>query len=47
MKNILDTAKSLPAFAACALAAASYPAVPTDKTTPVQQRIAINGPSGE
>ncbi|KAI0181885.1 Metallo-dependent phosphatase [Hypoxylon sp. FL1284] len=33
-----------PALVSCVLAAASYPAIPTDLTTPVQQRIAINGP---
>ncbi|KAF4631720.1 hypothetical protein G7Y89_g6407 [Cudoniella acicularis] len=35
----------LPVLAACVLAGASYPAIPTDLTTPVQQRIAINGPN--
>jgi hypothetical protein len=38
--------KGLPVLAACVLAA-DYPTVPADKTTPVQQRIAINGPNGK
>ena len=32
--------------AACVLASASYPPIPVDKTTPHQQRIAINGANG-
>ncbi|RYC63540.1 hypothetical protein CHU98_g2680 [Xylaria longipes] len=33
------------AMAAGAMAGASYPAIPADKTTPTQQRIAIKGPN--
>ncbi len=39
--------KWLPVLAACVMAKASYPPIPADLTTPVQQRIAINGPGGE
>jgi acid phosphatase type 7 len=39
--------KGLPVLATCVMAAASYPPIPADLTTPVQQRIAINGPNGE
>jgi len=38
--------KALPAVAASVYAAASYPPKPADLTTPVQQRLAIFGPSG-
>jgi hypothetical protein len=38
--------KGLPFLAACVAASASYPPIPADLTTPVQQRIAINGPNG-
>jgi hypothetical protein len=34
---------AVPLFVAYAAAAASYPAKPKDLTTPVQQRIAVNG----
>lgn len=37
---------ALPVFIAGA-AAANYPAVPQDVTTPVQQRLAIVGPNGK
>ncbi|KAK3314857.1 Metallo-dependent phosphatase-like protein [Apodospora peruviana] len=37
--------KSLPFLAAYAAAAATYPVKPADLTTPVQQRLAINGPN--
>ncbi|RFU76078.1 acid phosphatase [Trichoderma arundinaceum] len=37
--------KALPVLAAGAFAAASYPPIPVDLTTPVQQRIALNGPN--
>ena len=43
----------LPVLAACLSAAVNvvvavdYPTKPADLTTPVQQRIAINGPNGE
>lgn len=30
-------------FVAVAAGAANYPAIPSDKTTPVQQRLAISG----
>lgn len=36
----------LPVFAACVWAA-DFPSIPSDKTTPVQQRLAINGANGE
>ncbi|KAJ5261117.1 hypothetical protein N7478_011712 [Penicillium angulare] len=36
--------KSLPVLAAGALASISYPALPDDLTTPVQQRLAVYGP---
>jgi hypothetical protein len=39
--------KGLPVLAACVMASASYPPKPADLTTPVQQRIAINGPNGK
>lgn len=45
MVSSLTLAKSLPALAAGAFAAASYPPIPVDLTTPVQQRIAVNGPN--
>ncbi|KAL1597681.1 hypothetical protein SLS60_008167 [Paraconiothyrium brasiliense] len=45
MDDIWATLKVLPLFAACALASASYPAIPADKTTPVQQRLAVKGPN--
>jgi hypothetical protein len=38
--------KTFPLFVACAFAAASYPAIPSDKSTPVQQRLAVKGPNG-
>ncbi len=41
-----QAALGLPALAACVLAAASYPAKPADLTTPVQQRLAVNGQNG-
>jgi hypothetical protein len=31
----------------CIMASASHPPKPADLTTPVQQRIVINGPNGE
>ncbi|RFU25208.1 hypothetical protein B7463_g11131, partial [Scytalidium lignicola] len=45
MASLFALVKALPALATCVIAAASYPAIPPDKTTPVQQRIAINGPN--
>ncbi|KAI2617362.1 putative acid phosphatase [Hypoxylon sp. NC1633] len=45
MVNLLTSVRGLPALAGCVLAAASYPAMPTDRTTPVQQRLAISGPN--
>ncbi|KAI6086598.1 putative acid phosphatase [Hypoxylon rubiginosum] len=45
MMNVFTFVKGLPLLAGCVFAAASYPAIPTDKTTPVQQRLAINGPN--
>lgn len=47
MDAIFTSVRALPLLAACVMAAASYPPIPADLTTPVQQRIAINGPNGE
>lgn len=47
MDSLSTTIKGLPFFAACVMAAASYPPIPVDLTTPVQQRLAIKGPNGE
>jgi hypothetical protein len=47
MSSLFTLAKGLPVLAACVMAGASYPPKPADLTTPVQQRIAINGPNGE
>ncbi len=47
MDTLFTVLKGLPLFAACASAAASYPPIPADLTTPTQQRLAFNGPSGE
>jgi acid phosphatase type 7 len=44
MASVIKCMVVLPLFAASASAAASYPPKPSDLTTPVQQRIAINGP---
>jgi acid phosphatase len=38
--------KSLPVLAASVIAV-DYPPIPSDKTTPVQQRIAVNGANCE
>lgn len=46
MSDILASLRVLPLFAACAWAAASYPTIPKDTTTPVHQRIAVKGPNG-
>ncbi|CAJ2510071.1 Uu.00g059710.m01.CDS01 [Anthostomella pinea] len=45
MISLLNILKGVPVLAVAAWAAASYPAKPVDLTTPVQQRIAIAGPS--
>lgn len=45
MVSAYSSVKVLPVLAAGAFAAASYPAIPADLTTPVQQRIAVNGPN--
>jgi hypothetical protein len=47
MEALFAIAKGLPVLAACVIASASYPPIPADLTTPVQQRIAINGPNCE
>lgn len=47
MAAIFASAKLLPALAACVIAGASYPPKPADLTTPVQQRLAFNGPDCE
>lgn len=46
MDAVSTLLKGLPLLAACVMAA-NYPTKPADLTTPVQQRIAINGPNGE
>jgi hypothetical protein len=46
MGDILASLKALPLLAVCTWAAASYPAIPQDKTTPVQQRLAVEGFNG-
>ncbi|OTA65191.1 Metallo-dependent phosphatase [Hypoxylon sp. EC38] len=45
MVRLFASVKRLPILAAIVIAAASYPAIPADLTTPVQQRLAINGPN--
>ena len=45
MASLFTLAKGLPVLAAYVAAGASYPAIPSDETTPVQQRLAINGPT--
>lgn len=47
MLSLYSLAKALPLFSVAALAAARYPDKPADKTTPVQQRISVNGPNSE
>ena len=42
--GVFTVIKGLQLLAVCAAGAAVYPAVPADLTTPVQQRLAINGP---
>ncbi|KAL5427454.1 hypothetical protein PMIN05_011364 [Paraphaeosphaeria minitans] len=46
MVDILASMKALSLFAACVLSTASYPAIPSDKSTPVQQRLAVKGSNG-
>jgi hypothetical protein len=46
MGDVLASLKALPLLAVCTWAAASYPAIPQDKTTPVQQRLAVEGFNG-
>ncbi|KAL7941879.1 hypothetical protein V8C42DRAFT_360580 [Trichoderma barbatum] len=45
MVSAYTSVKTLPVLAAGAFDAASYPPIPADLTTPVQQRIAVNGPN--
>ncbi|KAI0884784.1 putative acid phosphatase [Annulohypoxylon maeteangense] len=45
MAYLFASVKSLPILAASVFAAVSYPAIPTDLTTPVQQRLAVSGPN--
>lgn len=47
MDTFFTRVMALPVLAAGVMAGASFPAIPADLTTPVQQRIAINGPNGE
>ena len=44
MDTILALVKGLPLLAVAVAASASYPAIPSDLTTPVQQRLAIQNP---
>lgn len=46
MADLLASIKILPMLAIGVWAAASYPAIPQDKTTPVQQRLAVKGLNG-
>ena len=39
--------KLLPFVASCVIAGVTYPQIPTDLTTPFQQRLAVYGPNGE
>jgi acid phosphatase len=39
--------KLLPFMAGCAFAGVQYPEIPTDLTTPFQQRLAVYGPDGK
>lgn len=43
MHNLRNLVGGLLPFVPVAIAAANYPAIPSDKTTPVQQRLAISG----
>ncbi|KAL7624429.1 hypothetical protein AAE478_005993 [Parahypoxylon ruwenzoriense] len=45
MVKSFTSVKGLPVLAAGVFAAASFPVIPTDLTTPSQQRLAINGPN--
>lgn len=45
MVGFTTVLKALPALAASALASVNYPTIPTDLTTPVQQRLAVYGPN--
>ncbi|KAJ5548323.1 hypothetical protein N7513_005557 [Penicillium frequentans] len=45
MVGFTTVLKTLPALAASALASVNYPTIPTDLTTPVQQRLAVYGPN--
>lgn len=47
MVNLFALSQRLPLLASCVIAAASFPSIPSDLTTPFQQRLAINGPNGE
>jgi hypothetical protein len=47
MISLFTLGKWLPVLTACVMASVSYPPIPADLTTPVQQRIAISGPNGE
>jgi len=46
MKTLPARIQWLALIASCVEATASWPSIPTDLTTPVQQRIAIKGPNG-
>lgn len=47
MKSLQSSIQWVVLIAACVEATASWPSIPTDLTTPVQQRIAIKGPNGK
>lgn len=46
MRDMMGLLSTLPVLAVGAWAAASYPAIPQDRTTPVQQRLAVKGLNG-
>jgi hypothetical protein len=45
--GLLTVTKGLSLLAAYAAAGATYPPIPADLSTPVQQRLAINGPNSK
>lgn len=43
----ISSLKLLPLVASCAFAGVKYPEIPTDLTTPFQQRLSVYGPNGK
>lgn len=43
----ISSLKLLPLVASCAFAGVKYPEIPTDLTTPFQQRLTVYGPDGK